>query len=222
MTRTTPSRWGGEAGFGIIEVMVACLLISIGILATVSTLEGSISANTVSQSTEVAAGVAQRELEQVKALPYSAVALATVPTQTSTTDVNDPTYYLGNGCGSDTCYRWSHGPSVTARTESLVVSPSADPTPNPQTFTVPSERGGTLVTVKVYRFITAAQDASCTLAACGAKRVTIVARVTSNGIHAPVTVSEVVSDPTGGARQNPLAYSSTTCLDNGSSVPCVH
>lgn len=213
----------GEAGFTVVEAMVACVLMAVGILGTLTALEGTTSANTVAQSTEAAAGVAQRELEQVKALPYASVALTAAPTQVSTTNPNDPTYYLGNGCGTGTCYRWSHPDGGTGRTEPLVISPAGDPTPNPQIVTVPSGRDGTLVSVQVYRFITTVQDASCTVAAaCNAKRITIAARILSRGVHAPVIVSGVVSDPSGGARQNPLAYSAATCLDQGSSVPCVH
>ena len=223
VTAVPPAR--AQDGFAIAEILVAIMVISLAVMALVSVFDGSRRLATNAEKHNVASAMANKELERVTAQPWKKLALAAAPAA-STTDPDDPTYYLSAGpCGtglpaSSPCYRYSWADPT--KVEPLVVDPTdGDAMANPQTWSAPSPAGGTRLSGDIYRFVTWVDDPNCLSAACGGagayKRVLVA--VTVNGVSKPTLVSTLVQNPAGGTVRNPLA-NGATCLEGGSSVPC--
>jgi len=69
----------GERGLGLVEVMVAVLILSFGVLATVSAFGSFKRSTTASQRSQVILRVAQQELQKMQANPYSQLVLSAEP-----------------------------------------------------------------------------------------------------------------------------------------------
>jgi Tfp pilus assembly protein PilV len=220
-----------ETGFGLIELMIACLILSIGIIALVPSFDSSRRLTTTGEVNQVASTIGQRELERIRSLPYSAVAITAVPP--AAPGGHSPTDYLVTsgvpGCSlSNPCYQWDHpGAPSAANTEPLDVdSVNGDSAANPTAWSTPSPSGGTRVSGQIYRYITWVTDPYCTSQSCQTsqqqyKRVTIGVTVTSRQLRDPVYLSSLIRpDPTGA--QNPLSNSGTTCLSGTQTVPCAY
>jgi len=223
MTATLCRRLGrlrGESGFSMAELLVAVLVLSLAATGLLELVQGSRSSATLSEHREVAGDLGEREAERLEALPYDALALKSPPAPA--TDPDDPNSYL-SACGSDTCYRWDQ--SGSAAPEPLVIdAANGDSTANPQAASVAAPSGGERIAAQVYRYITWANDPSCTAERCATskdyKRITVVVKV--KGGPSKTIVSSIVPDPAGGI-ENPLRNPSTTqCKEGTTVVPCVH
>jgi type II secretory pathway pseudopilin PulG len=212
-----------ERGFALAELLVAVMVMTVGVMALMSTFDSSRQVASSAEMRNVAATIGQREVERVKALTYPDVALLTAPGQDAS-NPNDPLHYVEpGGCGTSPgpCYQWDQsGPPTASNSEPLVIGSTQDTTSNPWTTSVPAPSGGTRLQLTVYRFITQVNDPSCT-GSCqpGYKRVTVA--VTVNGLRKPVLLSSFVAD-TQGSALNPLTNGATTCLDNGQYGACPH
>ena len=84
-----------ESGLGIVEVMVAAIVLILGVVGVFQAFEAS-SRNTYrAEQTQVALDRAQRELEKIRSLDYGAVALTSQPP--AATNTNDPRYRVTGG-----------------------------------------------------------------------------------------------------------------------------
>jgi prepilin-type N-terminal cleavage/methylation domain-containing protein len=94
------SRLRGEKGFGLIELLMAMTMLSIGILALVAAFNsGTIALRRASQ-TSTAAALADAQMELYRALTYGALALdATAVNGTDSVYRNDPV--LGGNIAND-------------------------------------------------------------------------------------------------------------------------
>jgi Tfp pilus assembly protein PilV len=64
-------RWKGEAGIGLVETLVATAILGVGVVAFITDLSaGSIAVNVQNESV-IAQGLAQTQMEAIKAAPYS-------------------------------------------------------------------------------------------------------------------------------------------------------
>jgi Tfp pilus assembly protein PilV len=118
----------GQAGFLMIELLAAIVLMSVGILATLGVLESSRALSLVSERQETMVHRARQELERLSALPYSELSMSATPTPSASTSNPDfavntdgtPTYTYGglaeslaldatNGVVPATAQSWSEG-----------------------------------------------------------------------------------------------------------------
>jgi Tfp pilus assembly protein PilV len=168
----------GEEGFGLVEVMVAMVLMLVGVLSAFVAFESSQRANGRSERTATVAHRAQSEVERILALPYASVGMASIPTNSGSNNPNDPLSYVVNSpAGYE--YDWSQ----TSKKE-LFASGGTLATSSAWTD---GNLSGTL-----YRFVTWVPDA-CPACANGQdyKRVTIV--LTTPGQAAPFINSTIVT-----------------------------
>jgi Tfp pilus assembly protein PilV len=231
-----------EDGFMIIEVMVAALVLVVGVLGVFTAFAASQKLTLLSERHTALAQRAQLELDRMKSLPYSQVAL----TQTSSawsTSTTDPTYVsnLANACpaapaASAPTYQPDHSSGGSTATESLVV--------NGCTYTI----GGSATTIstgtvapvslwsdgrmtgQIFDFITWASDPTCSGtatpgSACSTtddyKRITIVAVLSGvSGVNPPVIESSLMADPNASSSQNLLKNPTTSCTSGTQTVSC--
>jgi Tfp pilus assembly protein PilV len=105
-------RLRAEGGFTLVEVMIATLLTAIGTMALVTGFDSSREMVNLAERNEAATHQAEKELERIMAMDYSAVALTATPTASS--NKNNPAYYVNGGN-----YTWDQ--DASPRTEALVV-----------------------------------------------------------------------------------------------------
>jgi type II secretory pathway pseudopilin PulG len=173
-----PGRLPGEEGFGLIELLVAIVLVLIGVLSALTAFEASQRSNGHGERNASVAQRSQSELERILALPYAEVGMASTPANSGSGNPDDPLNYVTTGpAGYE--YDWAvpskHEPFVTGGT---LATSSAWTDGN---------LSGTL-----YRFVTWVADpcAACAKAE-DYKRVTIV--LTTPGTSKPFTNSTIIT-----------------------------
>jgi Tfp pilus assembly protein PilV len=211
------ARARSQAGFTTIELLLAVLIGSVGVISLIGTFDVSRRVTTYSEMKEAAAHVAEQKAEELRALDYGELALSGSPVPASSSDPDDPPYYLS---GSN--YRWNQKSDAPAgHTEPLFI----DATDGEVSPTVESWSDGRIAG-KVYRYVTCA---ATTAAACDEgpdtsayKRVTVAVTVDNAlGPQKPILVQTLVGDPNN-ANGNPLNSSNTTCEDeDGTQSDCV-
>jgi len=227
--------WRAEDGVSMVEVLVAMVVMLVGLVGVFGVLTGSGQAVTAGERYASMAQIAEQTLQSAESLPYASISDSSTPSKTTSTNTNDPTYYLTTSCTSGSCYQWN--PSATSSDEPLdVSSTSGKVAPGPTTVVVPAPiaSGCTTtattncqMTFSVYTFITDSTDTVCsqTGVSCPStvsyKRITVA--VVNDGVGAPSTplYMSAFSSYDAGATLNPLTSSSTTCLDGTTSVSCV-
>jgi Tfp pilus assembly protein PilV len=240
----------GEEGFTVIEILVAALILTVGILTTFTVLDSSRRLTLVAEHQTTMAQRAQAELERVQSLPYSQVALTGSSTSWSTTPGNST--YVGGTAGAcpvspsgpAPTYQPDHRKGGSTATEPLVINgcsyqttvngtnTTITPTTGaiaPVTSWSTSQNNGSTISGNVYDFITWAADPSCSQtptpgSACSTtndyKRVTIV--VTIAGAAQPTNPAIVSALVTSPSTgRNPVSGSGTTCTNaQGQTVSC--
>jgi hypothetical protein len=219
----------------LIEVVVASLILTVGLLGVYRGLTAAQSGSTAAERSAVLAQIGEQALQSVEALNYTSIADSSAPAKSTSTDTSNPTYYLST-CGSNTCYQWD--PSNPAATETVDVDsvnglvapgPTAGvvPAPNASGCSPSSTASGCRITYAIYRFVTNVTDPVCsqagvTYGTTSYKRITVAVVNTGAGPpDRPVILSTFVSSKVGGSA-NPLTKSTTTCLDGSTSVACTH
>ena len=91
-------RLSDQGGFSIAEVLVAALILVIGVLGSLQLVDASTRSAFRAEQSQVALGRAQAELEKIRALPYDAVALTSVPAASG--DPNKPGSRVSASCAS--------------------------------------------------------------------------------------------------------------------------
>jgi prepilin-type N-terminal cleavage/methylation domain-containing protein len=136
-----------EAGFTIVEVLVAILILVIGALATFGLLTDAIRNTQRAKGTQVALDRAQQEIEALRSLPYQQLALTATPA--AETNRLSPNYRVLGG----TFALVREPPSSYA---SMVVSAvEAKLSPGPEPFSSGDVSG------KIYRYVVWRNDEKC-------------------------------------------------------------
>src|SRR4051794_23792110 len=146
-----------EAGFTMIELMIAVFVMVGGLMALVGTFDVSRQLTRLSERKEAATHVGEREAEKVLSLSYPKIGMSTVPSHSS--DPANPRFYVTDGDGTNpSTYKWSQRPGApTPNTEPLMDAGSGQVVPGPETWT--DTKSG--VTGKLYRFVTWVNDTKC-------------------------------------------------------------
>jgi prepilin-type N-terminal cleavage/methylation domain-containing protein len=198
-----PKNFNSQAGFTLVEMLVAMVVLLIGIVATFGVFASSKNATLASQRHEVAVHEAQREMERLRAFRYTELGLTSMPS--TSTDPDNPNYRVQSGnkfrsktnpapCGGS-------GQPPCNLDEDLVSGGLIDP--GPETFTVGET--GQAVTGKVYRYITW-RDENCTTCTGtqNTKRVFVAVTIDAVpgrpgiGPKKPIWLSSIVIDPNDG------------------------
>ncbi len=225
MVRTALTRLDADqSGFGIVEVLVASVLLAVGILATISALDGAAKGTYSAQRHEQAISLAQREIEQIVAQPFEEIALSTMPTAVADATPNNPAdpraYIAGtNFMIKRNYYNSAAGPPPDhPDRETLVVDGSSSITPLTQNVPLgPASAGGVQPEATIWRFVTRRED-DCALldlplvdlcaAEQGTKRITVAVALESSGNGAapskPTYLTTVVTDPDAAPLDLPL------------------
>jgi type II secretory pathway pseudopilin PulG len=167
----------GQEGFGIVEVLVAAVVLIIGVLATFSAFDAGNAGTSRARETQVALALAQQEMEEIRALDYDQIALTSLPAFSS--DTTDPR----NRVSGDT-FDIDKNPATT--NPDLVVNGGTqighDPVsggvinPGPEAFTNGDVSGN------IYRFVVWQQNNGCPAPTCTGqdiKRVIIAVKPTT-------------------------------------------
>jgi prepilin-type N-terminal cleavage/methylation domain-containing protein len=88
-------RGGGEAGFTIIEVLIAILIVSIGAMTTFTLLSAATRNAQRAKASQVALEYAEQELEFLRSMEDKNLALTSAPA--SSTNPNSPNHRVSNG-----------------------------------------------------------------------------------------------------------------------------
>jgi prepilin-type N-terminal cleavage/methylation domain-containing protein len=198
----------GESGLTLIEVMIAILIITVGLVGALDALISSSKLSVTSQRVQATATAAEQTMEQLRAMNYSSLALSSLPTQSSSgnpagdTSGNplDPDYWVSgsnllivSNFNQETSATLS---DVSSSGEPLVGGGSVSPGP----VSVSSDG----FTVSVYTFITWVAD-NCVFLGVNlcpgtenAKRVTVAAVIQNGGgigAQKPFWLSTIVPNP---------------------------
>lgn len=84
-----------EDGFGIVETLVAAVILVLAVLATFTAYDAGTRATFRAQQSQVRLGRAQQEMEKIRALPYDQIAMTFLPGFSS--DPSDPRNRVQNG-----------------------------------------------------------------------------------------------------------------------------
>jgi prepilin-type N-terminal cleavage/methylation domain-containing protein len=223
-------RAAAQEGFTLIEVLVAVLVLTIGIITLVAAFDSSRRLSTRDEERQTASAVAEREVQRIQALPWSQIALKSTPTTNSGAGAKDPTHYISNGPCPDNgpvsspCYQWDWNSSSSI--EPMVIDTlNGDSTANPTPWSTTIIAGGSTVRLSgnVYRYITWVNDANCTLASClpssDPKRIFVA--VTVSGLTTPITLAAVADNNVGGSKNG--LTEGVTCIDGSTTnAQCVH
>jgi prepilin-type N-terminal cleavage/methylation domain-containing protein len=148
-----------ERGFTLIEMLMAVVLLTFGVVATVGVFTSSKKISLVAQRQEVGVHQAQREIERLRSLPYDQIGLTVKPPITDRLESNPSKvgYYVDAGTTDASNFTVRSATAQPALTEHLAL-PDSDPPdgdsfavdPTPTTFNV----GGSGISGKVYRYVT--------------------------------------------------------------------
>jgi prepilin-type N-terminal cleavage/methylation domain-containing protein len=136
-----------EAGFTIVEVLVAILILVIGALATFGLLSDAIRNTQRAKGTQVALDRAQQEIEALRSLPYQQLALTATPA--AETNPLSPNYRVLGG----TFALVREPPSSYANMFVSTVEGKVPPGPEP--FSSGDVSG------KIYRYVVWRNDDKC-------------------------------------------------------------
>ena len=217
------ARAKAQTGFTTIELLLAVMIGSVGLIALVGTFDVSRRVTSYSEMKEAASHVAEQNIEKLKAADYAELALNGDPTPASSTDSKNPAYYLGADASGAKTYRWNQKSNAPAgHTEPLVIDAAMGTVPAAAEAWSDGRLGG-----KIYRYVTCV---ATTAAECeqgpdtsAYKRVTIAVTVENKfGPQKPILVSTLIGNPSTAAGEgtNPLESPNTECENGGVVVEC--
>ena len=212
-----------ESGFGIVEVLIASVLLAVGILATMTALDGATRGSYSAQRNEQAISLAQREIEEIAAVPFDRIELDALPGNVAASDPNNPSdpraYVSGSNFMIKRNYHDSSAgpPTDTASSEPMIVDPDADPAADGYSIPAVTQNvpvgavgaNGAQQEATIWRFVTR-RDENCEIlgvglldlcpAEQGARRVTVAVALEqpaagTGGPQKPTYVTTVVTDP---------------------------
>jgi prepilin-type N-terminal cleavage/methylation domain-containing protein len=201
-----------DGGFTLIEMLMAVMLMTVGVAATVGVFTSSKRISLVAQRQEVGVHQAQREIERLRALPYEQIGLTAKPSIANRleTNPNKVGYYVDADTTDTSSFTVRELGTQPALTEHLAL-PNSDPPggdsfavdPTPTAFNV----GGSGISGVIYRYVTW-RDEPCGVDAAArqlcpgytnTKRLIVAVKIDNTGSRAgltkPIWVSSVVIDP---------------------------
>jgi len=175
----------GEAGFTLIEVVVAALLIGIGLLGVLASMDSFRTLASTASAKEEATQVVEQEVERLRGLGSDLLVMTGDPrTSGDPGTLGDPDDPRSGVSGTPPHYR----PSDDAALEELDIGTTANQVTHQATPWSSDTAGG-----KLYRFVTI-QD--CDEAAGCPKRITVAATFSSpDDPKRPLVASSLVTDP---------------------------
>ncbi len=230
-----------QDGFTLIEVLVAALILVVGIGALLATFNAARAVTLVSERQTSMAHRAQAELERIKSLPYSEIAL----TGTSSSWSSNASDYTYVSTPSGACPTAPAGAAPTYQPDHSQAGSTAWPLAiNGCTYTLNGTQttltGGMIAPVtawtdgrfsgNIYDFVTWYSDPTCSQtsspgSACPTtndyKQVTIVVTLTGAAQPShPAILSAFLPNPDQNSQQNLLTNPTTHC--NGLLTPCTN
>jgi prepilin-type N-terminal cleavage/methylation domain-containing protein len=178
-----------EDGMTMIEMMVAVALMSVALIAMITTFDASRSLVSTSEKNSVAAHQGEREVEKALTLAYKNIALVTTPAHSASS--SSPDYYAN----SDGTYQWDQSVSPKPA-EPMVTDASLGLLTHASTWS----DGQSRLSGSIYRFVTWVDDPNIA-GTQNAKRLTIAVTVDNigpQGPKKPVIVSSIAIDPKAG------------------------
>jgi Tfp pilus assembly protein PilV len=198
-------------GFTLVEVLVATLVLTVGIIAMFSNFSSSQKLGNSAEAHQAAVAVADGELERLRGLKWTELGLeeSKIPARSTELTTASPAYWevspatttcpgQGPSAQQTNCYEWSQEATVR---EPIVIlkAESTKEESDPKTATTTATLGGsaTRLTFQVYRFVTWVSDKQgCTASKCegeGDDKRLVVA-VTGSNLDKPLYLSSVLSD----------------------------
>ena len=219
------ARARAEVGFTTIEILLAVMITSVGVMSLVGTLDISRRVTSYSEMKEAASHVAEQKMEELRALDYGDLALDGNVVPSSSSDPNNPAYYLQSG---GTKYKWDQRTNAPA---SHIAEPLVIDATDGEVESIAEAWDDGRIHGQVYRYVTCATTAAGTAADCESgpdtsayKRVIVAVTVeNAMGPEKPIMVSTVVGDPdlANGEGSNPTESPNTFCTgDTGEEVEC--
>jgi Tfp pilus assembly protein PilV len=215
------ARARSEAGFTTIELLLAMIICSVGVISLIGTFDVSRRVTSYSEMKEAASHIAEQKIEELRAVDYGDLALNGNPVPASSSDPDDPAYYV-----TGASYRWNQSSNApSGHTEPLVID-AADGKVAAAEETWSDGR----ITGRVSRYVTCA---ATTADECDQgpdtsayKRITVAVTVDNAlGPNKPILMSTLVGNPetANGEGSNPLDSPNTTCTDDdGNVVDCTN
>jgi prepilin-type N-terminal cleavage/methylation domain-containing protein len=207
-----PLHLPAEDGFTLIEVLVAVLLLTVGLLGLIGAFDSARKLDLLSERRTSMAHRAQLEIERLQAIPYGELAMASAPTHS--TETTNPDFYV---TGGGTEYQYGAASTeaeklvsagatgstgATGATGSTGVTGAIEPSPSgrncSQTVGACEWADGP-VSGNVYDFVTWHADPTCLKTVENYKRLTVAVTVkVPSGNHQPaaVRVSTLIANPT--------------------------
>jgi type II secretory pathway pseudopilin PulG len=221
---------GPEAGFTIVEMVVAALILSIGALTTFGLLSAATKNTQRAKATQVALNRAQQELEAIRSLTNRQLAMTAAPAHVS--NQLSPNYRVSNGTFALIRQPPSDYSNMVVNGGSLYGGgfvAGGIVTPGPTPFTSGDVSGD------IYRYVVWRDDASCPAATCPGtqdyKQIVVAVKLDTpgnqSGERGYVEVASDFVDPTDTALNDPIPgangvetaqqffLSDTPCADGG-------
>ena len=173
----------------VVEMLVAAALMVVGVIALLTTFEGSRDLVNTSEKNGIAAHRGQLEIEKALSLGYKNIGLTSTPAHSGST--SDPDYYVNSG-GT---YQWDQSPSPQPA-DPMVVDATDGALAHVSTWS----DGQSRLSGSVYRYVTWIDDPHIA-GTQNAKRITIAVTVdqaATHGFKKPVLVSSIAIDPKAG------------------------
>jgi type II secretory pathway pseudopilin PulG len=217
------ARARSQAGFTTIELLLAVMISSVGVISLIGTLDVSRRVTSYAEMKEAASHVAEQKMEELRALDYGELALDGSVVPSSSSDPNSPAHYLEGGA---TSYRWDQGEDAP---ESHTAEPLVIDATGGKVESIAESWDDGRIHGMVHRYVTCVSDAvdDCDQGAATSAYKRIVVAVTVEnalGPQKPVTVSTLVSDPdlANGEGSNPTESPGTFCTDpdTGAELEC--
>jgi type II secretory pathway pseudopilin PulG len=158
----------GEAGFSIVEVTVAALLLALMSLAVLGLVDAANRNNYRASQSQVVNDRLQQEMERIRALPYDQIALTGAPASatnpsTPNSQVNGTQFDVDRGAAAhyeDLVYNGGHA-NETGDTVSGGQIPVTDPNSTTTSGPFPTSFRNGNVSGTIYRYVTWEPDTSC-------------------------------------------------------------
>jgi hypothetical protein len=178
-----------EEGMTVVEMLVAATLMLVGVIALLTTFDGSRDLVSTSERSGIAAHRGELEVEKALSLGYKNIALTSTPVHAASS--LSPDYYAN----ADGTYQWDQSTSPKPADPMAV-----DPTDGALTHVSTWNDGQSRLGGSIYRYVTWIDDPHIA-GTHDAKRITIavtVDNVTGHGFKKPVLVSSIAIDPKAG------------------------
>jgi Tfp pilus assembly protein PilE len=175
-----------ESGLGIVELLVAAIILIIGTLAVFTAFDASTRATSRSEGSQVAQDRAQQELERIRALNYGSIALTSQPAHSS--DANDPRNRVNTGDGT---FALTKGPPASDYATMVVnggTQVGGGTIGGGVISAGPSHLTSGDVGLTVYRYVVWRNDPGCLLVCPGNqdfKRVVVIVRLDDTALSDP-------------------------------------